>query len=450
MGDEQMDYRSEYRSKCCTPQRAVQLVRDGDWVDYTHGITFPQILDQALAERTGELKDVKIRCMFCLKRPEVMERDPHNVSFTYHTWHSSSVDRRAINEGHAYFTPVQYSQLAEYYRRRLAPVDVVMMTVSPMDRHGNFSFACNPSATQGILDAADRIILEVNPNLPEAYGLGGDFIHISDVDAIVESDAPVLTAPNPPVREMDKKIASYLFPYLKDGMTLQIGVGGIPNALGTLIADSDLKDLGMHTEYLSDGYLKLYESGKITDRRKELLPGKGVYGTCAGSPDLYDFVDHNRALLSAPIEFVNHMDRIRQLDQFVSINGCLAVDLYGQVCSESAGLRHISGSGGQVDFINGAFWSAHGQAFLTMPSTYTDRQGIVHSRIQPYFSHGDIITTARAVTPSIVTEYGVAELVGKTTWQRAEALIAIAHPDFRESLIRAAEAQHIWRPSCKR
>ena len=149
MGDEQMDYRSEYRSKCCTPQRAVQLVRDGDWVDYTHGITFPQILDQALAERTGELKDVKIRCMFCLKRPEVMERDPHNVSFTYHTWHSSSVDRRDINEGHAYFTPVQYSQLAEYYRRRLAPVDVVMMTVSPMDRHGNFSFACNPSATQG-------------------------------------------------------------------------------------------------------------------------------------------------------------------------------------------------------------------------------------------------------------------------------------------------------------
>lgn len=445
-----MDYRSEYRSKCCTPQRAVQLVRDGDWVDYTHGITFPRILDQALAERTGELKDVKIRCMFCLKRPEVMERDPHNVSFTYHTWHSSSVDRRDINEGHAYFTPVQYSQLAEYYRRRLAPVDVVMMTVSPMDRHGNFSFACNPSATQGILDAADRIILEVNPNLPEAYGLGGDFIHISDVDAIVESDAPVLTAPNPPVREMDKKIASYLFPYLKDGMTLQIGVGGIPNALGTLIADSDLKDLGMHTEYLSDGYLKLYESGKITDRRKELLPGKGVYGTCAGSPDLYDFVDHNRALLSAPIEFVNHMDRIRQLDQFVSINGCLAVDLYGQVCSESAGLRHISGSGGQVDFINGAFWSAHGQAFLTMPSTYTDRQGIVYSRIQPYFSHGDIITTARAVTPSIVTEYGVAELVGKTTWQRAEALIAIAHPDFRESLIRSAEAQHIWRPSCKR
>ena len=144
------------------------------------------------------------------------------------------------------------------------------------------------------------------------------------------------------------------------------------------------------------------------------------------------------------------MDRIRQLDQFVSINGCLAVDLYGQVCSESAGLRHISGSGGQVDFINGAFWSAHGQAFLTMPSTYTDRQGIVYSRIQPYFSHGDIITTARAVTPSIVTEYGVAELVGKTTWQRAEALIAIAHPDFRESLIRSAEAQHIWRPSCKR
>ena len=175
-----------------------------------------------------------------------------------------------------------------------------------------------------------------------------------------------------------------------------------------------------------------------------------MYGTCAGSTELYDFVDHNRALLSAPIEYVNHVDQIRQLDQFVSINGCLAVDLYGQVCSESAGLRHISGSGGQVDFISGAFWSPHGQAFLTMPSTYTDRQGIVHSRIQPFFSHGDIVTTVRAIAPCIVTEYGIAELEGRTAWQRAEALIAIAHPDFRESLIRAAEAQHIWRASHKR
>ena len=402
-----MDYRALYREKIRTPEEAVKLVKDGDWVDYSQTCSFPQALDRALAARSGELRDVKIRNAISMLPVATVENDPGH-SFTYNLWHCSGLDRKYIDRGLAYHTPMLFRHCGSYYRKGYAPVDVAMVTVAPMDEQGYFSFGLTNCAMQELLEAAKTIIVEVNPTMPVTRGIE------------------------------------------TSGATLQLGIGGIPNAIGTLIAESDVKDLGMHTELMSDGYLDLYRAGKITNRYKKLDTGKGIFSICNGSRELYDFLDHNEEVLTAPMRYVNSPETIRQLDDFVSINGCIAVDLYGQVSSESSGTRQISGTGGQLDFITGALEAEHGRAFLTMHATFTDKTGKVHSRILPKFTAGDIITTPRTQAPSIVTEYGIAQLPGKATWQRAEALIEIAHPDFREELIRAAEEQKIWRRSNKR
>ena len=444
-----MDYRALYREKLRTPEKAVKLVKDGDWVDYSQTCSFPQALDRALAARSGELRDVKIRNAVSMLPVATVENDPGH-SFTYNLWHCSGLDRKYIDQGRAYHTPMLFRHCGSYYRKGYAPVDVAMVTVAPMDEHGNFSFGLTNCAMQELLEAAKTIIVEVNPSMPVTRGLESGCIHIQDVDCVVECDRPVPTVSSPPASELDRKIAAHILPFITSGATLQLGIGGIPNAIGTLIAESDVRDLGMHTELMSDGYLDLYRAGKITNRYKTLNRGKGIFSICNGSRALYDFLDHNEDILTAPMRYVNSPETIRQLDDFVSINGCIAVDLYGQVSSESSGTRQISGTGGQLDFITGALEAEHGRAFLTMHATFTDKTGTVHSRILPKFTEGDIITTPRTQAPCIVTEYGIAQLPGKTTWQRAEALIEIAHPDFREGLIRDAEEQKIWRRSNKR
>lgn len=446
-----MDYIQEYKSKLKTADEAVKIVKDGDWVDYCAGAAFPEELDAALARRKGELHDVNIRGNLEIKRVQCAEQDPENLSFTYNTFHCSGIGRRYVNSGSAYFSPMLFRFCGSYYTHGFADVNVAMFTVSPMDKNGNFGFGLNNCATREIIDAADYVIVEVNEHMPVIFGLANDHIHVSEVTAIVESQSDVCKLPPAPAPSaIDEQIASNIFPYLSDGMTLQLGIGGTPNALGALISQSDLKDLGMHAEYMSDGYLRLYEEGKITDRKKELQPGKGVFSTCSGSQALYDFLDHNMGILSAPMSYVNDPHTIGQFKNFVSINGALSIDLYGQVCSESAGIRQISGTGGQLDFVTGAYGAEQGKAFLTMPSSFTDKKGITHSSILPKFTAGDIITTPRSQAPYIVTEYGVAQLTGRTTWQRAESIIAIAHPDFRDDLVKAAEAQKIWRKSNKK
>ena len=444
-----MDVQALYREKLRTPEEAVRLVKDGDWVDYSQTCSFPQALDRALSGRSGELHDVKLRNAISMQPVATVENDPGR-SFTYNLWHCSAIDRRYIDQGRAYHLPMLFRQLGSYYRKGFAPVDVAMVTVAPMDERGDFSFGLTNCAQREVLDAAKTIILEVNPNMPVTVGIENDRINIREVDALVECALPIPTVTAPLASELDRKIAEHLMPYITSGSTLQLGIGGIPNAIGTLIAESDVKDLGMHTELMSDGYLALYRAGKITNRCKPLQRGKGVFSICNGSRELYDFLDHNDEILTAPMRWVNSPETIRQLDDFVSVNGCIAVDLYGQVSAESSGTRQISGTGGQVDFITGAMEAEHGRAFLTMHATFTDKAGKTHSRILPRFTEGDIITTPRTQAPCVVTEYGIAALPGKATWQRAEALISIAHPDFREELIRAAEAQKIWRRSNKR
>lgn len=437
----------EYETKLCTADQAVQLVKDGDWVDFSQTCSFPSDLDAALARQYGSIKDVKIRNAIAMKPVQVVEQDPTHQSFTYNAWHCSGIDRKYIDKGMAYFSPMMFRNCGSYYRRGQAPVNVAMITVAPMDKDGNFSFGLTNCCQKEMLDAADTIILEVNPEMPVIYGLANDHIHISQVDCVVESTSPICTVANREANEVDKKIADNIFPFIHDGDTLQLGIGGIPNALGSLIAESDLKDLGMHTELMSDGYLDLYRAGKITNKRKKLQCGKGVFSICNGSRELYQFLDRNMDILSAPMYYVNNPETIRQLDYFVSINGCIAIDLFGQASSESVGTRQISGTGGQLDFVTGAYAADHGRSFLAMPSSRVDTDGVRHSNIVPKFIGGEIITTPRAQTMYIVTEYGAINIAGLTTWQRAEEIINIAHPDFREELIKAAEAQHIWRRS---
>lgn len=300
------------------------------------------------------------------------------------------------------------------------------------------------------MDDADVVILEINERLPKLNGGFDECIHISEVDMIVEGEHPPLYQLPPHVSTSeDVEIAKNIMPYIADGATIQLGIGGMPNAIGNLIAQSDLKDLGMHTELCSDAYLELYEKGKLTNSKKSLHRGKGVLGIAFGSQSLYDWLDDNPGITAFPLEYVNSAEVIAQIDNMVSINSCISADLYGQICAETSGMRHISGTGGQLDYLTGAAMARGGKAFICMQSTFTDKSGQIHSRVVPYFQ-GDVITSPRSQAYFMATEYGVVNLVGRTVWERAEMMISIAHPMFREELITAAENQKIWRRSNKR
>ena len=442
-----MNFAEEYKRKLRTPEEAVKLVKDGDWVDYSVGIGFPVLLDAALAKRKDELRDIKIRGSLAMQPIQAVEQDRERRTFTYNSWHCSGYERKLCDEGLCNYIPMIFRNMASYYRRYLT-VNVAMISVAPMDSKGFFNFSMVNCTTRAILDAADLIILEVNEHMPHVYGGQEDCIHISEVDVVVEgAHKPLAQLPIPPATEIDEKIASLLLPHIPDGATIQLGIGGMPNSVGKLMAESDLKDLGMHTELLSDGFVDLYEAGKLTNSRKTLHRGKGVFGIALGSQRLYDWVGENQGLLSFPMDYVNQPSVMAQMENMISINNCNAIDLYGQVSSESAGTRHISGTGGQLDFSTGAYDAPGGKGFICMTSSYRDKAGNLKSRILPKFTQGDIITTPRTQAFYIVTEYGIVNLAGRSTWERAELLISLAHPDFRDELIAAADKQKIWRNS---
>nr|WP_288303001.1 acetyl-CoA hydrolase/transferase C-terminal domain-containing protein [uncultured Anaerotignum sp.] len=442
-----MNFAEEYKRKLKTPEEAVKLVKDGDWVDYSVGIGFPVLLDAALAKRKDELRDIKIRGSLAMQPIQAVEQDRERRTFTYNSWHCSGYERKLCDEGLCNYIPMIFRNMASYYRRYLT-VNVAMISVAPMDSKGFFNFSMVNCTTRAILDAADLIILEVNEHMPHVYGGQEDCIHISEVDVVVEGEhKPLAQLPVPPATEIDEKIASLLLPHIPDGATIQLGIGGMPNSVGKLMAESDLKDLGMHTELLSDGFVDLYEAGKLTNSRKTLHRGKGVFGIALGSQRLYDWVGENQGLLSFPMDYVNQPSVMAQMENMISINNCIAIDLYGQVSSESAGTRHISGTGGQLDFSTGAYDAPGGKGFICMTSSYRDKTGNLKSRILPKFTEGDIITTPRTQAFYIVTEYGIVNLAGRSTWERAELLISLAHPDFRDELIAAADKQKIWRNS---
>ena len=439
-----MDYQAMYQQKLTTAEEAVKVVKSGDWVDYGWCTNHPIALDKALAARKDELRDVKVRGGVTMWMPEIAKAEDAGEHFTWNSWHCSGIDRKIMTKGMGFFSPMRYSELPRFYRENLT-VDVAMLQVTPMDSHGNFSFALAASHLADMLEKAKVIILEVNKNMPWVYGLTGCEINIKDVDYVVEGDNPEvaqLGGGGEPTA-VDKAVAELIVPQIPNGACLQLGIGGMPNTIGAMIAQSDLKDLGVHTEMYVDGFVDMAMAGKLTGKNKALDKGRQVYAFAAGSKKLYDYVDRNPDVMAAPVDYTNDVRVLAQLDNFISINNAIDMDLFGQVNAESAGLKHISGTGGQLDFVMGAYLSKGGKSFICMSSTVTGKDGTVKSRIVPTLTPGSICTDPRSCVHYIVTEYGMVNLKGLSTWERAEALISIAHPDFREQLIQDAEKMHI-------
>ena len=447
-----MDFAKEYEQKLVSADEAVREVRSGDWVDFGWCVTTPDALDKALAKRTDELTDVKLRGGILVKPLAIFEREDAGEHFCWNSWHMGGIERKLVNRGCAYYCPIRYSELPRYYRDNITPSRVAMMQVAPMDEHGYFNFGPNASHLQAICDVADVVIVEVNENMPRCLGGFEESIHISQVDYVVEGDNPPIgeLGAGAPATEVDEKVARMIIEEIPDGACLQMGIGAMPNAVGAMIAESDLKDLGVHTEMYIDAFADIAMNGRITGRKKTLDKGRQVYAFAAGTQKMYDYLNDNPECMCAPIDYTNSIEKIASIDNFISINNAVDVDLYGQINAESAGTRHISGAGGQLDFVMGAYLSRGGKSFICCSSTFTSKDGTVHSRIRPTLAEGSIVTDTRANAHYVVTEYGKVCLKGMSTWQRAEALIGIAHPDFRDDLIRDAEKQKIWRKSNRR
>ena len=447
-----MDYRKEYEEKLVSAQEAVKLVESGDWVDYGWCTATPDILDKALAARTDELTDVKLRGGILFKVPAVFEREDAGEHFIWNSWHMSGVERHMISKGYAYYAPIRYSELPRYCRDIDTPSRIVMIQVAPMDKHGYFNFGPNASHLSAICERAEHVIVEVNTKMPRCLGGTENGVHISDVTYVVEGENPALgeMGGGGEPSDIDKAVAELIVNEIPNGACLQLGIGGMPNAVGSMIAQSDLKDLGVHTEMYVDAFVDISKAGKINGSKKQLDRYRQTYAFGAGTQKLYDFLDDNPEMMSAPVDYTNDIRSISALDNFISINNAVDVDLYGQVNAESSGIKHISGAGGQLDFVMGAYLSNGGKSFICLSSTFKGKDGVLRSRIKPTLDNGSIVTDTRTNLHYIVTEFGMVNIKGLSSWQRAEALISIAHPDFRDELIKDAEKMGIWRRSNKR
>ena len=438
-------YQEEYRSKCVSADEAVKVIRSGDWVEYSFAASMAGLIGEALARRTEELQDVNMRGGVIMAPLAMVESDPQGEHFTWNSWHLSGRERKLVQNGQAYYIPLKYSEMPRWIRENLQ-TDVVAIQVAPMDEHGFFSFGVTVSHYAAAIEKARNVIVEVNEDMPRVHGGYDHTVHISKVDFVVEGGHRGLPQlPSAAASDLDKQIAAFVLPEIKDGACIQLGIGGMPNALGQMIAASDLKDLGIHTEMLVDGFVDMVVAGKVSGMRKQLDRGRIVFAFAAGTQKLYDFMKDNPSLAGYPVDYTNHPFSASKNDNLISINSALEIDLTGQVCSESAGASMISGAGGQLDFVEAAYNSKGGKSFICLPSIYKDRAGQIHSRIKALMTMGAAITDTRPTVQYVVTEFGKVNLKGLSTWQRAEALISIAHPDFREGLIEEAKKLKIWR-----
>lgn len=440
-----------YRSKLTTADEAVKVIKSGDWVDYGFCNTHPHVLDEALARRAPELEDVKVRGGIALWKPAIFDIEEPAKHIIYNSHHTGGFERKHIDTGACFYEPMRYSELPRYYYDHINPPDVALIQVGPMDKHGYFNFGVSASHMKAICDTAKIVIVEVNQNMPRCLGGFGESVHISDVDMIVEGrNDPMGQLLSAPPTEIDKAVARQVVERIPNGACLQLGIGGMPNAVGMLLCESDLRDMSVHTEMYVEAFVDLSLCGKISGANKSIDHGRQTYSFAAGSQRVYDFLDDNRMCMAAPVSYVNDIRTIAAIDNFMSINNAVDIDLYGQVSSETSGIRHISGAGGQQDFVLGAYLSNGGKSFICLSSTFKKKDGTLASRIRPTLAEGSIVTDTRVNTMYVVTEYGCVNLKGLSSWERAEALISIAHPDFREELIQAAQKQKIWYHSNKR
>ncbi len=448
-----MDFKQMYQDKLVSAETAAQTVKSGDWVDYGWTVTTPVAVDAALAKRMPELTDVKFRGGILMWVPEIFKIENPAEHLTWNSWHMGGIERKAVAQGFSFYSPIRYSELPRYYRdmpKDQTP-DVAIFQVSPMDEHGFFNFGPSASHMAAVCETAKVIIVEVNENMPVCFGGFQEGIHVSRVDMIVEGSNPSIAEMGgaAAATEVDEAVARLIVSQIPNGACLQLGIGGMPNAVGSLIAKSDLKDLGVHTEMYVDAFVDIAKAGKITGARKNIDRGRQVYAFGAGTKKLYDFLNKNPECMSAPVDYTNDIRSISALDNFISINNAVDLDLFGQVNSESAGTRPISGAGGQLDFVLGAYLSKGGKSFICCSSTFKTKDGQLKSRILPTLNPGSIVTDTRANIHYLVTEYGMVNLKGLSSWQKAEAIISVAHPQFRDELIKEAEKMHIWRRSNK-
>lgn len=421
---------------------AAAQVRSGDWVDYGFCLGQPDAFDRALALRAPELQQVKIRSALTVGPRAVLDADPHGEHFLWFNWHFSSYDRKQHDAGRCNYIPMNFGEAPDYYRRFVDPIAVACIKTAPMDDQGYFNFGCSTTYLRAMTSRARTIVVETSSSVPRARG-PDNAIHVSEVDFVIDAgDAPLAEITPAPSGAVERQVAALIAGEIGDGACLQIGIGGMPNAVCSLLRDANVRNLGIHTEMLVDGIADLIEAGVVTNTLKQIDAGRTVFSFALGSKRLYRMIDDSAALWACPVDYTNLPHNIAKNRQVVSINNTTQIDLQGQAASESCGHRHVSGTGGQLQFVRGAYASEGGKSFLCLSSTY-DKGVQPASRIVATLTPGNIVTTPRTDTMYVVTEYGMVNLKGKSVAERALALISIAHPDYREDLERAARQQNL-------
>ncbi len=419
------NWRTTYSEKLVSAEQALQSVKSGDHVVFSHACSEPPLLVKTLVARAPELTNVEIFHMVAIG-PGAFAQPGMEKSFRFNGTFLGSPNRKAIQEGRGTFTPCFFSEVPRLFKHKILPVDVMLIQVTPPDEQGYCSYGLSGDYTQAATENANIVIAEMNTKLPRT---GGIKVHLDALTYIVENDSDIKEIPAPKFGEVERMIGQHVASLVPDGATMQLGIGGIPEA--ALLSLMGKKDLGIHSEMFSDAVVTLVEAGVITNKKKTLNPGKFIVTFLVGTNKLYNFVNNNPDVELHPVDYTNDPYIIGQNDNLISVNSALQVDLTGQVNAEMIGDVQYSGIGGQVDFVRGAGRSKGGKSIIALPSTAS--KGTI-SRICRELDKGAAVSTSRNDVHYIVTEYGIADLRGKTLQQRAEALIAIAHPNFREAL----------------
>lgn len=425
------------KQKMLTADQAAAMVNSGDTLDLGFAICQPDLFDRALAGRKDHLKDVRIRMAITAVPRQVIECDREQRHFYVENWHFSSYDRLWYDEGAVSYVPMNFGEAPKIYRE-LREIDLLVLKTTPMDAHGFFNFGLCNTYQRALCDVAKKIIVETSENMPKAFGVE-NIVHIDEVAGVIEGDnAPLVELSVSPASDDDKKVAQLIINEVEDGSCLQVGIGGMPNAVCSALARSPVRDLGIHTEMFVDAMVDLVKAGKVTGKYKKTFRGKIVYSFGMGSRSCYDFLDKNEMCLSLPVDQTNLPSNIAANDKVISINNTMMVDLTGQAGSECVGHKHRTGTGGQLQFVRGAFESKGGKSFICLSSRYYKGRE-PQSRIVVAMPEGSVVTTPRTDIMYVVTEFGVVNLKGLSVPERVNALISIAHPEDRENLEKQAK-----------
>jgi acyl-CoA hydrolase len=430
------------QAKTVSAQQAAELVKSDDWVDYGFALGQPDLFDQALAGRAAQLRRVKVRGALTVRPRAILDADPDGEHFLWFNWHFSAYDRRQHDAGRCNYIPMNFGETPDYYRRFVEPIGVACVKTAPIDANGYFNFGPSTSYHRAMMERARIVIVETNPNVPRVHGRDTG-LHASEVDYVIDGGSTALPElPGGQVSAIERQVARLIAQEVQDGACLQIGIGGMPNAVCSLLREANVRDLGIHTEMMVDGIADLIEAGIVTNSRKQIDQGRSVFSFALGTSKLYRVLDSNPAIWAYSVDYTNLPVNIAKNERVVSINNTTQIDLQGQAASESSGHRQISGTGGQLQFVRGAYASKGGKSFICLSST-CEVKGTRVSRIVSTLTPGNIVTTPRTDVMYVVTEYGMVNLKAKSLAERAQALISIAHPDYREELTRAARAQQL-------